>query len=233
MTLIPIDQLRLPNDETAIPRLREEAYLISRYVAAMRLYDGWGEFPEVTVDQENLVLDGVHRVEAALRTDIVQVPANVVECETDAERLLLAAELNATHGAPWSSKDITKVAILAERFGVEASDLASVMRVKVERIERVPITTVIRKTTNREEKVYAKKAVRGALRGRVLTETEEEVMLQLTTPNKADTLLLDLIRLDALDALPQLDHDSRRNVVRVQSLLQTWLERDEHLFDAD
>jgi hypothetical protein len=107
------------------------------------------------------------------------------------------------------------------------------LRVKVERVERVPITSVLRTRTDREEKVYAKRAVRNVVRGRVLTEHEEEVMLQLTTPNKADVLLLDLIRLHALDALPPLDTDSRRNLLRAQRVLEEWLERDEHLFEAD
>jgi hypothetical protein len=233
MELVPIDQLRLPNDDTEIPRLRYEPYLVSRYAAAMKLYEGWGDFPPAVTDQEWLALDGVHRIEAAYRAGVTMVPVEVEQCDDAATRLLVAARLNATHGAPWASKDITRVAILAERVGLPMSELAVALRVKVERVERVPITSVLRTRTDREEKVYAKRAVRNVVRGRVLTEHEEEVMLQLTTPNKADVLLLDLIRLHALDALPPLDTDSRRNLLRAQRVLEEWLERDEHLFEAD
>lgn len=235
MPSVPIDRLRLPNDETEIPRLREEPYLVSEYAAVMRLYDGWGDFPPVICDQEFLVLDGVHRTLAAIEVGISKVPYKTMECADAAERLLAAASFNSQHGKRWTSKDITKVTLFAERIGVSSDVLAQAMRVRVERIERVPVGSVLRRKNGEEveERIYIKRAVRFAMRDRVLTESQEAMMESLTTPNLADALLLDLIRIAALDALPQLNVDSYKNVLAVQALLDGWVRRDEHLLGAE
>jgi ParB-like chromosome segregation protein Spo0J len=237
MPKVAIDKLRVPNSDTEIPRLRQEAYLVSEYAAAMRLYDGWGDFPEIACDQDYLVLDGVHRVLAAQAAGVAKVDARIIACETPAQRLLVAAELNARHGKRWESKDVARLAILADRYGVEAESLATAMRVRVERIERVPVTTVVRKSLkasepDREERIYAKRAARWAIQGRTLTEAQEQVVKSLTTPNTADKILSDLIRLHELDALPPLNEDSYRDLLAVQEILSVWATRDQHLLEA-
>lgn len=231
MALVAIDRLRLPNDETLIPRLRDEPYLVSEYAAAMRVYDGWGAFPAVETDQDGLVLSGVHRVLAATEVGISRVPVKRHECTDAAERLLIAAAGNALHGRRWSTKDIVKVALFAERIGVPQGQLARAMCLSETKLQRIPVTTVMRRGTT-EERIYAKRAVRHAVRGRVLSESEERVMLDLTTPNLADAILLDLLRLGELDALPTLDVDSYRSVTTAIELLTGWLARDSHLLEA-
>lgn len=239
--LVPIDQLRLPNDETAIPLFRHDPYLIAEYAAAMRLYEGWGEFPPIVTDQEFLVLSGCTRVQAALASGLVAlVPTDVVECDDDSQRVLIASEGNATSGQRWARKDLTKIALTAERVGLPTDQLARALRVKVERIERLPITTVRRygaataatDRTEWEERVYAKRAVRQAVRDRVLSAEEEAVMRSITTPNTADLILRDLLRLDRLNALPVLTRDSYRDARAVLGVVDAWLERDRHLIEA-
>lgn len=234
MPLVPVDKLRLPNETTLIPRLREDPYLVTEYAAAMRYYGGWGDFPPAVCDQEYLVLGGVTRVLAALEADVDKVKVTIVECESAADRLLVAVADNAVHGKRWSSKDAVNLALLAERMGVTASDVAIALRVRVERVERVPVTTVVRRSNGKsfEEKVYLKRAVRAALRNRVLSEQEEAVMARITTPNSADLLLLDLLRIGSLDALPPLNAESYRSLVAVQQVLTDWLARDAHLLGA-
>ena len=232
--LVPVDRLRLPNDSTIIPRLRSETYMASEYAAAMRLYGGWGEFPPIVCDQELLVLGGVTRVQAAGIAGVDEVPVRVVECATAADRLLIAAADNAVHGKRWSARDITVIGLTAERVGLPVGELATAMRVKVERIERLPLTTVVRRGAGGEpveERVYAKRAARHAVRGRVLSE-EEELMRRLSTPNQADQILLDLIRLGQLEAFPPLTPEAAQNLLAVQELLAGWYERDRHLLEA-
>jgi len=230
MELVSIDQLRIPNDTTAIPRLRSEAFLVSEYAAAMRVYGGWGDFPPATCDQEKLILDGVTRVLAALQADVAEVPIETRECADDGERLLVAIEANSTHGKRWSAKDTTNLVILADRMGVETGPLARALRVTVDRVERVPVTTVIRGKT--EERVYAKRAARKAVMGRVLTEQEHGVMRAIQTPLLADRLLLDLLRLHELDALPALNPESFQTVLAARAILDEWIARDEHALEA-
>lgn len=232
--LLPIDRLRLPNETTPIPRLRDEPYLVSEYAAAFRYYGSWGEFPPVTVDQDMLILDGVTRYLGAVEADIDEAEVEVIECDSDAQRLLIAAEANAQHGKRWNNKDVTTIALLADRIGVEPAELARAMRVRVERVTRVPVTTVARRRDGKkvEERTYAKAAVRFALRDRVLTEAQEATMLSITTPNTADRILLDLLRIDTLDALPELNPDTYTNALAVQEVIARWITRDAHLLKA-
>jgi len=232
--LVAIDKLRLPNETTGIPRLRDEPFLISEYAAAFRYYGGWGEFPPITADQDMLILDGATRYLAAVQADVDEVEVEIIECENDQQRLLVAAGSNAQHGKRWNSKDITAIALFADRIGVEPDELARVMRVRVERITRVPVTTVVRRKgkTEKEERIYSKAAVRFALRDRILTEAQEQTMRKISTPNMADRILLDLIRIDTLDALPELNIDTAASVATVQEILARWLERDAHLLSA-
>jgi hypothetical protein len=57
-------------------------------------------------------------------------------------------------------------------------------------------------------------------------------MLRISTPHQADELILDLLRLAELDALPALDISTFRDVERAISILQGWLDRDQHLLVA-
>jgi hypothetical protein len=230
MDVVPVDQLRIPNETTAIPRLRSEAFLVSEYAAAMRLYSGWGDFPPVLIDQENLILDGVTRVLAALDAEVAEAMVEVRKCKNDGERLLAAVAANSMHGKRWSSKDTTNIVILADRMGVETGELARVMRVSVERVERVPITTVSRGKT--EIRVYAKRAARRSVMNRVLSEREYSVMRSIATPLLADRLLLDLLRLHELDALPVLNVESYATVLAAKTILDEWLARDGHALEA-
>jgi hypothetical protein len=234
MASVRIADLTIPNDETLIPSLRNERYLVSEYAQAMRLYGSWGEFPEGIIDQDGLVLDGVHRVLAAQEAGITQGKMRRVHCDTAAERLRIAAASNAKQGQRWSNKQIANLALVAERVGLPVEDLASDLGVPPEKIMRIPMVGVVRITQEgpAERKVYAKKAARPGLRERVLSEEEAEIMRQITTPNPADKILLDLIRLHQLDALPELNPDSYRNVLAVQQILTEWEARDQHILEA-
>ncbi|MCR4338790.1 MAG: hypothetical protein NUW01_02770 [Gemmatimonadaceae bacterium] len=229
--LIAIDRLRVPNDETILPRLREDGYLVSEYVAAMQVYDGWGEFPPIVTDQDLLILDGVTRILAGQRAKITKVPVIIEKCETAGERLLVAARGNASNGKRWDHQAMTRMTILAERFGVDVGDLAIALHVPVSRIERVPISTITRNGIS--EKVYTKRAVRPQLRGKELTEAQVGLMRQITTPNPANRILKDLLRLAELDALPALDEGSHRDLLRVRMVLDEWEARDAHLLEQE
>jgi len=234
VTLISLSQLRLPTHETAIPRLRDEPFLVNEYAQAFRLYDGWGEFPPIVVDQEMLVLSGVHRTLAAIEAGLDEAEAEIRECGSDAERLLIAIEENARHGKGWSTKDRTRIVILAERMGIETTEIAHALRIRVEKVQRIPVTTVARRRNGQTEevRVYAKQSVRASVRGRLLTEREAQLMASISTPHPADTLLVDLLRIDELDALPVLSQDSAQTVVRSIEILSRWLERDRHALEA-
>src|SRR5262245_28631359 len=199
MPQVAVSSLVIPNEETVIPLLRHDQFLVSEYATAMRhVYGGtWGDFPSIKIDQDNLVLCGVHRVLAAQEVGVRRAPAERVKCETPAERILIAAGDNATHGARWRHQDVANLALVAERFGVPKDMLATSLRVPVTKIERIPVTTVARRTEAGmvEERVYVKRGVRSFVKDRVLSEAEEASMRSIATPLPADRLLVQILRL--------------------------------------
>lgn len=140
---VTISSLRFPSDDE-IPQ-RRNPWLKNRYVQAMRVYGGWGEFPPILVDQTGLVLGGRHRVEAAHELGIDEIPVLVRECADDKERLLVAAEDNATHGEPWSAQDFARICVAAERLRIVPVEIARRLRVSEKKVVTVPVITVARR----------------------------------------------------------------------------------------
>lgn len=234
MPEIPIIDLTIPSDDTVIPRVRIDTFLQSEYRQAFLAYGGWGDFPPITVDQNYLVLDGVTRVLAAESADIDKAKAKLINCD-DAERLLIVAQSNATHGKRWEPRDIVILTNLAERFKVDPKDLAGALRVPISRIERIPVATVQKETVgggNERERIYVKRSVRSALAGRVITERQAAMMDALSTPNAANLVLEDFLRLAELGALPPLDPGILEVIENVREQLDLWVARDDHLLTA-
>lgn len=235
MPTVAIDRVRIPNDETLLPLLREEVFLRNEYRQAFIAYGGWGDFPPVTVDQDYLILDGVTRILAAQEAGVSEVEVLVVNCSTVEERLRIAARGNATHGKRWESRDIVKLANLADRFGIPRDELASDLRIPVTKIERIPVATAIRTTVSGEkerELVYLKRPVRQALSGRELTPRQEWLMEELSTASMADVVLADFVRLANLEALPTMNEKSRETAEAAKVAIDEWIARDQHLLEV-
>ncbi|MEN3356218.1 MAG: hypothetical protein V7637_200 [Mycobacteriales bacterium] len=69
------------------------------------LADSAGALPPITVHRPTMrVIDGVHRVRAAVLTGMSEIEARLLDCDED-EAFLLAVKANITHGLPLSQSD--------------------------------------------------------------------------------------------------------------------------------
>lgn len=92
------------------------------------------ELPPVVVDSENhRVIDGVHRVTAALEIDEnSQIKVQLVEYPDTASMFLDAVRRNARHGVKLSNFDRARVSIIAEELGIDEDAVAGALSTTVD-----------------------------------------------------------------------------------------------------
>jgi hypothetical protein len=87
------------------PRVTIDTGLVQEYAELMS--SGWGTFPAVEVfriGKELYVVDGFHRVKAALLANVGTIPANIRQGTPD-DALLFCVRANSTHGLRRSNQD--------------------------------------------------------------------------------------------------------------------------------
>lgn len=87
------------------PRVMMDDALVAEYAELMS--GGYGAFPPVEVfrvDSQLVVVDGFHRVHAALKADLKAIPANIRDGSAD-DALLFSVKANATHGLRRTNED--------------------------------------------------------------------------------------------------------------------------------
>jgi hypothetical protein len=90
--------------ERLYPRSQMDTSTISRYV------DSLEELPPIEINQNNVLIDGAHRLSAYKQANIEVIDCIVTTTSTDAELFELAIKRNATHGIQLTQKDKRSIA---------------------------------------------------------------------------------------------------------------------------
>ena len=86
--------------------IREDSETLTSYTEAM-IESGWGNFPPVSlaeIDGAYFIVDGHHRVKAAINAELESIPAEVV-ADSECAALVEAFRRNTIHGLRFSSAD--------------------------------------------------------------------------------------------------------------------------------
>lgn len=240
MKSIDIDKLRVPDNSTAIPLLRFKEQLVNRLARVIDAADGtwpksFNKDGGVVVDQDNVIIGGVHRYAAAKKRGLKRIPVTTHHFDSPAARLLFAIEHNAETGDPWSAKDESRLVILAEQFGIERVAIAEALRVPVKVIERKPVVSITRRSASDPlRRTYVPRPVRTKFKDIEEVSEEQAVLMEsIVSPLSVKAHLADFLRIDGLDGLPPLDVDLYALVRETISRLQAWLDRDEHLLNDE
>src|SRR5436305_14633503 len=112
MSLVEPPMLPL-NDLVLLPELSPRAKLCEETV--IRYMDSFSSLPPVRVQAgTRVVVDGYHRVEAAVRLGLEEIPARE-ESIPDADLRLVAGISNATHGQPLTRGERNRLAVALVR----------------------------------------------------------------------------------------------------------------------
>lgn len=138
-SVVSIPLAELVEDMAVYPRHAVDDVHVSKLVKALEV----GEtFPPLVADKKSKKLsDGWHRTRAYRR---VLGPEGVVDVElrdyaSDAELLLDAIVMNATHGRPLDKIDQIRCVVLCENAGVDSARIAVAMKISVHDVEKLEI----------------------------------------------------------------------------------------------
>lgn len=85
--------------EDLYPRFKPNQSLIQRYS------DSVEQLPPIKINQNNILIDGFHRLKAHILAGRDEIKTDVIETKSEAELEILAYKYNATHGAQLSSDE--------------------------------------------------------------------------------------------------------------------------------
>lgn len=111
--------------EDLYPRIEPNASLIQRYAQNLDV------LPPIEVNQDNILIDGFHRLTAHRKNEAETIRVVVTPTESDLDIFALAIERNARHGMQLSDADKRKTAIrlYAAGTGKEKDEIARILSV--------------------------------------------------------------------------------------------------------
>jgi len=116
--------------EDLYPRFEPNQKKISEYASVIN------RLPPIKINQDNILIDGYHRLLAHKRQDKDQIKAEVIETESEKKLKQLAYQCNAKHGMQISNKEKEKYAqeMIGEQMDVkELTDTLSVAQSTIKR----------------------------------------------------------------------------------------------------
>ncbi len=126
---ISIDEIKV--DESIDPRseVRSDTK-IHEYL------DNIDRMPPILVDQNNRILDGIHRYKAHLLDNRDTIKVEVVEVDDDTDAFIKSVKWNAIHGIQLSEFDKKNIAIKLWRFGVSDQESSEILSLSSRTIHR-------------------------------------------------------------------------------------------------
>lgn len=183
-------------DFTLYPRVSVDPQHVSYIMEAIR---AGASFPPVIVDKKSKrVIDGFHRIKAALRlSPDAKIAVEWRSYRNEAEMLLEAVALNAGHGRMLAMYDRTRCVVLADALGIDPARIATALNLTVERVVELRAT---RTATFGGELVPLKRTLLH-MTGKRLTNAQEKAQQKLSGMNQVfyANQLITLIEADLLD----------------------------------
>lgn len=160
------------------------------------------ELPPVIVEKKSKrVVDGFHRVKAALRCGGEGAEVLVIEktFRTEADLFLESIRLNAAHGVRLGSVDRTRCMIVAERLSIPPEAVAGALSVSVDKLAQLTVSSTAR--TAGGLMVPLKNTVRRGFAGKRLNRRQIEANEKLSGMNQVfyANQLIELIESEMLD----------------------------------
>ncbi len=147
--------------------------------------------PIIVEDKSWRIVDGVHRHRACRRVlgDEGSIDVVVKRYANEAELLLDAIRMNATHGKNLSSFDRTRCALLAKEHKIELEELAGALSMTLDKVGKLHTEKVgklaAKKTGKYEDRLVPLKNTIRHMQGRVLNQRQVEANDKLGGMNPA------------------------------------------------
>ena len=110
------------NPRKTAHRILADPNAVNRYAEMLE----YTEPPPIVINQDNELLDGVHRLAAAKQVGRTQIPAVVVKTGSEADALLQATLPNLKHGKPLSNAERKRVAMKLLKAGYDVKHVQQI-----------------------------------------------------------------------------------------------------------
>jgi ParB-like chromosome segregation protein Spo0J len=183
------------------PRLAGENQAHTRMLA-----DVGQPLPPIVVHEPTLrVIDGAHRVRAALLNDRSEIEARMLACDADMA-FVLAVQANVSHGLPLTKADRT---LAASRITVDHSDWSDRAIAEVTGLSDKTISRIRRRTVSSAPESAGRVGRDGRLRPLDTTEKREQAAALIT--ERPDSGLREIARATGLSTTTVQDVRQRMN----------------------
>lgn len=136
---------------------------------------GTSTFPPIVIDQNNHIIDGVHRHRMYKSEKVKEIECEVRHYKNDKERVRDSILLN-RHGLKLESHDELKAIDIAKKAGFEESEIATLFNYTLPELKRLTKRTAFFDMGGKDEKIVALKASIRHLAGRELTKRQEQAI---------------------------------------------------------
>lgn len=143
MTVCSVPLAELVEDLSLYPRHVVDDTHVSSLVLALK---SGASLPPLVADKKSKrLVDGWHRLRAYRRVvgDTAAVDVELRSYKDEAQMLLDAVALNATHGRRLDRVDQVRVVMLAERVGITEQQVATVLHVPVDRVKTLRVRVAV------------------------------------------------------------------------------------------
>jgi len=143
-TTTQIDIEQVVCDHRIYPRISRLDTATDRYASAMKRGD---QFPPIVVTRINgsvYLVDGYHRLNAALKLGRKTFEAQFIRCRSLADAYVEGVKRNAQHGEPFNEAERTIITTSLKEMGYTDGDISNILRIDQPDIERTIIRTIER-----------------------------------------------------------------------------------------
>lgn len=192
--LIPLERVVI--DESLYPRYREDRQVIASYAEAMR---AGADFPPVKLDQNNRLIDGLHRFRAAELNQQSKIRFERERVKDDVDFFRRAMVANSHHGRRYTQIDYAHMVIRGREMGMKDDDIARMLFVTPGYLEEATRDWFAMNTRGTQQ-VPIKHSIKH-MRGRRLNEGQLEANRKLSGWNQSFHVsqLLLLLNNDLID----------------------------------
>jgi hypothetical protein len=124
----PIEAIKIRQD--LYPRLKVHPGKVQEYAQSVEL------LPPVEINQDNILIDGMHRLRAHETAGATEVPVRITHTKSEAELFFLAIARNAKHGLILSQEDKEKLANQFFWEGIKPQEIMSALSIGLRTYER-------------------------------------------------------------------------------------------------
>ena len=180
-------------DNRLYPRMHPDFVTRAKYIHAM---NSGAIFPPIVVakmeDGRNLLIDGLHRMEATEARKETHIQAIVETGLTEEEVFKEAVIANANHGKPFTTQEIVQITVTMQNLDMSLNEISEIIRIPVDKIEAFVAKRITRINETGQD-IAVKKPLHGVFGGMEISQNEGVISKQMKLNGRNQIATVDML----------------------------------------